>query len=102
MPPDEAEATMARKPVWGIHQGIVEERIDPDQLGRLKVRVVSVLAKPRLAGRALASPSRTAAPRRSIRPHRHANLDSIRRRRHEYADLARVSIDEVMIQNRAP
>jgi hypothetical protein len=43
MPPDDAEATMARKLVYGIHQGIVDAANDPDQLGRLKVRVPSVL-----------------------------------------------------------
>src|SRR4029077_474112 len=43
MPPDDAGAAMARKPVWGIYQGIVEKTIDPDQLGRLKVRVPAVL-----------------------------------------------------------
>jgi type VI secretion system (T6SS) baseplate-like injector VgrG len=63
MPPHDAEATMARKPVWGIHQGIVEETIDPDRLGRLKVRVPSVLGNTaaRWARPCVAEPNRSAA-----------------------------------------
>lgn len=54
---------MARKLVWGIHQGIVQETIDPNQLGRLKVRVPGVLGETatRWARPCVAEPGRSAA-----------------------------------------
>jgi hypothetical protein len=54
---------MAREPVWGIHLGIVEGTDDPEQRGRLRVRVPAVLGDTEIgwANACVPEPNRSAA-----------------------------------------